>query len=125
MHLFPSLAQSVSTFDSHIQTITNAVGILTTKVAEIEQNISAIAARIFALEAGNGSASGVSGSPAGSWPLPQEVGGSTVTGSRDPGSMDENRNMRRKLETSLDDENSCGAVFSRFPCAQNRPFVFA
>ena len=78
-----------------------------------------LAARIFALEAGNGSASGVSGSPAGSCPLAGDVGGSTATG---PG---DNWNLRRNLETNLDDENSRSAVLLRFTCAQSREGVSA
>ena len=33
-----ALAQSVSTFDSHVQTLTNAVGVLTTRIAPYHQN---------------------------------------------------------------------------------------
>ena len=49
---------------------------------------------------------------------------STATGSRDSGSMDENRKMRRELETSLDDEHLRSAVLLRFPRAQSRARVF-
>ena len=43
-----------------------------------------------------------------------------ATGSRDPGSIDENKSTRRKLDTSPDDENLRSAVLLRFPCAQSR-----
>ena len=59
-----ALAQSVSKFDSHVQTLTNALGVLATRIAGIEQNVRTLAARIFALKAANGSASGVFGFPA-------------------------------------------------------------
>ena len=53
---FSALAQSVSKFDIHVQTITNAVTILTTRIARIEQNVSALADRMFAIETGATSA---------------------------------------------------------------------
>ena len=53
----------------------------------------------------------VSGS-ARSWPALEQVDGSTVAGSHGPGSSDENRNTRRRLDTfsSPDDENVRSAV---------------
>ena len=48
-----ALAQSVSKFDSHVQTLT----VLSTRIAGIEENVTTLAARIFASEAGHGSAS--------------------------------------------------------------------
>ena len=44
---------------------------------------------------------------------------------RDPAPADENRNMRRKLETNPDDENSRSAVRLRFTCAQSHAGVSA
>ena len=100
----PSLAQSVSTSDSHVQTITDAVGTLSIKVAGIEPYVSALAARVLDLESGTWSASGVSldpqedlGSCSGTLMVP------LLPVSRDPGSVDD-RNMPRKLETNPDDE---------------------
>ena len=87
--------------DGHVQTITNAVGILTTTLTSVEQHVSALAARMFAVETGPASASGVHAGS--SRPFPGYVGASTTAGSRDPGSVDENRSMRRKLETGPDD----------------------
>ena len=84
-----------------------------------------ISARIVALEGGNSSGSGVSGSPAGPWPLPGRVGGSTATKFRDPDSVDDTRNMWRKLETNADDENSRSAILLRCPSAQSRASVSA
>ena len=97
-------------------------GVLTFKVAGIEQHASA---RILALDGGTCSASGVSGSPARPWPQPGHDGGSTSAGSRDSGPTDENRSMRRKVETNPDDENSSSAVLLRCPCAQSRAAVSA
>ena len=50
--------------------------------------------------------------------MPCYVGFSTATESRDPGSTDEKRNVRRKHETGSDEENLRGAVLLRFPCEQ-------
>ena len=75
-----ALSQWVSKFDLHLNTISTSVGNLTTKFAELEQNLGTLAARVLASEGRNGSASCVSGSPAGSWPLPDHNGRSTATG---------------------------------------------
>ena len=65
------------------------------------------------------SASNVSGS-ARSWPSLEQVDASTATGSDGPGSSDENRNTRRRLDTSTSpyDEQARRDVLLRFPCAQ-------
>ena len=61
----------------------------------------------------------ISGS-ARSWPSPGPVGGSTATGSHGPGSTDDNRNTRCRLDTfsNPDDENARSAVLLQFPCEQ-------
>ena len=78
---------------------------------------------MFAIEIRAASASGVSGSPARSWPLLRQGGGSTASGSRDPGPVDDNRNMRRELGTSSDDEILRSGVLLRVPCAESRAGV--
>ena len=73
----------------------------TTRIAGIEQNVSTLAARIFASEAGNGSASGVSRCPAADLgPCLDTLVVPLLPAPRDPGPADDNRNMRRKLETN-------------------------
>ena len=69
-----------------------------------------------AFETGIASASGVSGSPPESWPLPGQVGGSTDTGSCNPISM-ESRNKPRC-------EHLRSADLLRFPCAQKSCSTF-
>ena len=116
----PLITRSVSGLESCVQTVSQSMATITTKVTSIEQLAGGLAARVAALEAGALSASSVSGSPIGSWPLPGQLDGSTGTGSRDRGSLDENRKTRRKLDTDTcpDDENARSAVLSRFPCEQ-------
>ena len=85
----------------------------------MEHNFSALSARTCKIETNAVSASSVSGS-ARSWPLPGQVDGSTAVGSHDPGSSEEGRNTRRRLEkdTGPDDENARSTVPLRFPCEQ-------
>ena len=54
-----------------------------------------------------------------------EMGGSAATGPREPGPEDDNRNIRRKLETNPDHGNSRSAVCLHFTCAQSRAGVSA
>ena len=116
----PLLTQSVSGFESCVQTLSQSMATITTKVTSIEEVVGCLAARVAAVEAGAILASSVSGPPAGSWPLPGQIDGSTATGSRDPSSLDENRNTRRRLDkdTCPDDENARSAVLLRFACEQ-------
>ena len=99
-----------------VTAINNSLGGSTAKLTEMEQNMGALAARITALERGTGSSSGASGSL-------QDLGlawmNTLVAPRPKPDSVDEHRNMRRKLETSPDDENSRSAVFLRFSCTQS------
>ena len=61
----------------------------------------------------------VSGS-ARSWPALKQVDGSAAAGSHGPGSSDDNRNTRRRLDPSsiTEDEQSRSAVLFRFSCEQ-------
>ena len=93
----PLFLQSVSRVESCVQTLSQTVAAMTTQVTSIEQIVGSLAARVAALETGAVSASSVSGSPSGSWPLPGQIDGSTATGSRDPSSLDEHRNTRRRV----------------------------
>ena len=54
------------------------------------------------------------------WPSGEQVDGSTAAGSHGPGSSDDNRNTRRRLDTlsSPEDEQPRSAVLLRFPCEQ-------
>ena len=80
-------------------------------------NVSVLTTRMCKIET-NG-ASSISGS-ARSGPSLEQVHGSTVTGSHGPGSPDDNRNTRRRLDTvsNPDDESARSAVLSQFPCEQ-------
>ena len=120
----------------HIQTITNTVVLLTSSITnieqivstfstkmvafpEVDQNFSVLTARMFKVETCAASASSVSSS-ARSWPSPGQVDGSTAAGSHDPGSSENRRNTRRRLDTisSPDAENARSAVLLRFRCDQ-------
>ena len=92
---------------------------LTTKITSVEQIVGSLAARVAALETGAASASSVSGS-ARSWTLLGQTDGSTASGSRGPGSSDDNRNTRRRPDTFSrpEDEIVRSAVLLQFPCAQ-------
>ena len=130
------LARSVANFESHIQTITNSVVLLTSRVTnieqivktfstktasfpEMEQNYSSLTARLCKVEGDIVSASSVSGT-ARSWNVLSQSDGSTAAGFHGPGSSDDHRNTRRRLDTSssTEDEQSRSAVLLRFPCEQ-------
>ena len=85
----------------------------------MEQNFSTLTARVGEVETYAASASNVSGS-ARSWPSLEQVDGSTAAGSQGPGSSNDNRNTRRRLDTSssLADEHARSAVLLRFLCEQ-------
>ena len=68
------------------------------KSQNIEQIVSSLAARVTALETNATSVSSGSGS-ARSWNILRRGDGSGSLGSRGPGSSDDNRNTRRKLDT--------------------------
>ena len=109
----------MSRMDSHI---TKTLGDFATRLAEMEKICSSLTARLCKVEKVEtfaASASNVSGS-ARSWPTLEQVDGSTAAGSHGPGSSDDNRNTRRRLDTSssTEDEQSRSAVLFRFPCEQ-------
>ena len=59
------IARSVPKCDSHVQTISSAVGLFTNKqLTSIEPHVTALAARLCAFETGAASSSGISGSSA-------------------------------------------------------------
>ena len=95
------------------------LGDFSTRLTEMEQNFSALTARMCKFETNAASASNVSGL-ARSWPTLEQVDDSTAAGSDGPGSSDDNRNTRRRLDTlsSTEDEQSRSAVLLRFPCEQ-------
>ena len=81
----------------------------------MEQNFSTLTARLCKVETYAASASNVSGS-ARSWPSLEQVDGSTAAGSHGPGASNDNRNTRRRLDTSSSpaDEHARSAVLVRF-----------
>ena len=86
-----------------------------------------VKARVTALETGAASSSGGPDS-ARSWNTLGHSDGSTATGSlrsHGPGSSDDNRNTRRRLDTfsSPEDDHARSAVLLRFPCEQHHTEV--
>ena len=88
------------------------------------QVLNSLAARVTTLETG-ANATYASGGPdsARSWNVLGHSDGSTATGSfgsHGPGSSDDNRKTRRRLDTfsSPEDEHARSAVLLRFPCEQ-------
>ena len=112
----PALTTWMSRVVSHIS---KTVGDFASRLTEMEQYFSAITARVCKFETYAASASIVSGS-ARSWPTLEHVDGSTAAGSHGPGSPDDNRNTRRRLDlsSSAEDAQSRSAVPFRFPCEQ-------
>ena len=112
----PALTTWMSRMDLHIS---KTLGDFAGRLSEMEQNFSAITARMCKFETYAASASNVSGS-AKSWPTLEHVDGSTAAGSHAPGSSDDNRNTRRRLDppSSAEDEQSRSAVLFRLPCGQ-------
>ena len=90
--------QGFTRFESSILSLTQSAVTITNKIANVEQVVDILAARVVALETSAASASSISGS-ARSWPSPGPVDGSAATGSHGPGSSDDNRNTRRRLDT--------------------------
>ena len=112
----PALTTWMSRMDSHIS---KTLWDFATRLTEMEQNFSALTARMCKFETYAASASNVSGS-ARSWPTLEQVDCSTAAASHGPGSSDENRNTRRRLDpsSSAADEQSRSAVLFRFPREQ-------
>ena len=112
----PAHANCMSRMDSNI---TKTLGDFATRLTVMEQNFSTLTARMGKVETHAASASNVSDS-AKSWPSLERVDGSTAAGSHRPGSSDDNRSTRRRVDTfsSPEDEQSRSAVLLRFECAQ-------
>ena len=94
----------------------------TTKITNIEQIVGSLVARVISLETDAASGSSSPDSTR-SWNMLGHSDGSTATGSlgsHDPGSSDDNKNTRRRLDTSssLEDEHARSAVLLRFPFEQ-------
>ena len=91
-------------------------------LTNIEQMVSSLAAFVTAVETNATSVSSGSSS-ARSWNIHGHSDGSTATGSlgsHGPGSSDDNRNTRRRLDafSSPEDEQARSAVLLRSPCEQ-------
>ena len=122
------LARGFADFDKHVKTLSEAVRMVTSRIASVEQTVNALSdkmamfaemeqnfnnltARVCKIETYAASASNVSGS-ARSWPSVEQIDGSTPAGSHGPGSSEDNRNTRRRLDpsSSAEDEQSRSAV---------------
>ena len=124
---FDALLSKFVHFETQIPSITNShitqtLGDFSTGLTEMEQNLNALTTRRCKLET-----SAASGSSGPDWARSCNIlrlsDGSTATGSlgsRGPGSSDDNRNTRRRLDTfsSTEDEHARSAVLLRFPCEQ-------
>ena len=112
----PALTAWMTRMDSHIS---KTLRDFSTRLPEMEQNFSALTARMCKFETHTASASNVSGLEI-SWPTLEQVDGSTAARSHGPGSADDHRNTRRSLDiaSSTEDEQSLSAVLLRFPCEQ-------
>ena len=119
-HSIPMLVQGFTRFENSILSLSQSAASVTNKISNIEKSVDGLAARVAALEDTAASVSSGSGS-ARSWNVLGHSDGSTATGSlgsRGPGSSDDNRNTRRRLETfsSPEDEHARSAVLLQFPC---------
>ena len=118
----PLRTQSVSRFEICVQTLAQTVASYDAKITNMERIVSSLAARASTLQTNAASDSSGSGS-ASSWNLLGHSDGSTATGSlgsHGPGSSDDNRNARRRLDTfsSPEDEHARSAVLLQFPSEQ-------
>ena len=116
----PLLIQSISRFENCVQTLSQTVASYDAKITNIEQMVYSLAARVTTLET---NATTVSSGSGPTWNILGHSDGSTATGSlgsHGPGSSDDNRNTRRRLNTfsSPEDEQSRSAVLLRFPNEQ-------
>ena len=96
--------------------------VLEQNVSIFTENVNSLTARICKIETNATSVSSGSDS-ARSWNMLGQSNGSTATGSlgsHAPGSSDDNRNTRRRLDTftSPEDEQARSVVLLRFPCEQ-------
>ena len=139
------LARGFAVFDNHVKTLSEAVGMVTKRIASVEQtvnalsakmasfaaseqnvtlteNVSSLTARICQIETNATSVSSGSDS-ARSWNILGHSNGSTAAGSlgsHGPRSSDDSRNTRRRLDTfsSPEDEQARSAVLLQFLCEQ-------
>ena len=114
----PLLIQSVSRFENCVQTLSQTVASYDAKITNIEQMVRSLAAGVATLETNATSVSSGSGS-ARSWNILGRSDGSTAIGSlgsHGPGSSDDNRNTRRRLDTfsSPEDEQARSAILIQF-----------
>ena len=91
-------------------------------VSTLTENVNSLTARMCKIETNATSFSSGSDSPR-SWNILGHSNGSTgagTQGSHGPGSSDDSRNTRRRLDTfsSPEDEQARSAVLLRFPCEQ-------
>ena len=140
------LARGFADFDNHVKTLSEAVGMVTSRIASVKQtvnalsakmasfatlelnvstlteNVNSLSARTCKIETNATSVSSGSDS-ARSWNILGHGNGSTAAGSlgsHGPGSSDDSRKTRRRLDTfsSPEDEKARSAVLLRFPCEQ-------
>ena len=118
----PLFMQNATRIENYVQTLDQTVTAQITKITNIEQTVGSLVARVTSLE--TNAASGSSGPDSTrSWNMLGQSTGSTATGSlgsHGPGSSGDNRNTRRRLDTSSStaDEHARSAVLLRFPCEQ-------
>ena len=118
----PLFIQNAAGIENCVQTLAQTVAAKTTKFTNIEQIVGSLVARVTSLETNAASGSSSPDSARSSNVLGQSDG-STATGSlgsHGPGSSDDNRNTRRRLDTftSPEDEHARSAVLLRFSCEQ-------
>ena len=123
----PLLMQSISRFENCVQTLSHSVASYDAKITNIEQMVSSLAARVTTLET-NATTVSSGSSSARSWNMLGQSTGSTATGSlgsHGPGSSDDNRNTRRRLDPSLspEDEHARRAILLRFRCEQYHTWI--
>ena len=113
----PYFIQNAARIENCVQTLAQTVAAQTTKITHIQQIVGSLVARITSLET-NAASGSSSPDSARSWNMHGQSAGSTATGSL--GSSDDNRNTRRRLDTSSStaDEHARSAVLLRFPCEQ-------
>ena len=140
------LARGFADFDNHVKTLSEAVSMVTSRIVSVEQtvnatsakmasfatleqnvstlteNVNSLTARICKIETNATTVSSGSDS-ARSWNVLGHSNCSTAAeslGSHGPGSTDDSRNTRRRLDTfsNPEDEQARSAVLLRFPCEQ-------
>ena len=123
IHLqLPLFIQNAARIENCVQTLAQTVAAQSTKISNIEQIVGSLVARVTSLEQ-NAASGSSSPDSARFWNMLGQSNGSTATrslGSHGPGSSDDSRNTRRRLDTfsSPEDEHARSAVLLRFPCEQ-------